>query len=471
MPLLLRPSSKAISVPRAERDDAALPAILEFQMPSIAITEARNPVFSRATIWMVVMLFVSTVAAMGLIPIDEVVEAHGTVISRAPSILVQPFDESIVRSIDVHQGQFVHAGDLLARLDPTLAAADEQNLIAQVSSYGAQVARWQAEEDNKPFKYSGTNPDMLLQVATYDQRQAQYNYTVENWNQQIAAEQSLITQSDASAAGYRDRLGLAKSLQQMRTQLEKLQVGSKIDTLAAMDNAAEMTRSMIYSEQQAASARGTMASLMAQRDAFIQQWRADISSNLAQNAANLVNSQQQLAKAQLHRQLVVLRADRDAYVMQIAKVSIGSVLQIGQQFITLEPADAPLETEVNILGSDQGEVQPGQHVDVKFDTFDYLYYGMADGTVRVVAPNSFFGQDLDTNLAGAVPVQPTDPNSYYRARIAIDQLHMHNVSTDFHLIPGMPVTTDIRVGKRTALSYILSRIAQVPSEAMREPTY
>jgi HlyD family secretion protein len=48
---------------------------------------------------------------------------------------------------------------------------------------------------------------------------------------------------------------------------------------------------------------------------------------------------------------------------------------------------------------------------------------------------------------------------------------MHNVAPDFRPIPGMPVTADIRIGKRTALSYILSRIAQVPREAMREPGY
>jgi hypothetical protein len=37
----------------------------------------------------------------------------------------------------------------------------------------------------------------------------------------------------------------------------------------------------------------------------------------------------------------------------VAKVSVGSVMQSGQQFITLVTAEAPLEVEANIFGRDQ----------------------------------------------------------------------------------------------------------------------
>ena len=44
---------------------------------------------------------------MGLIPIDRVVTAQGKVVSQAPTIVVQPLETSIVRSIDVREGQVV----------------------------------------------------------------------------------------------------------------------------------------------------------------------------------------------------------------------------------------------------------------------------------------------------------------------------------------------------------------------------
>jgi HlyD family secretion protein len=36
-------------------------------------------------------------------------------------------------------------------------------------------------------------------------------------------------------------------------------------------------------------------------------------------------------------------------------------------------------------------------------------------------------------------------------------------------MPGMPVVSDVKVGKRTVLEYMLARVMPVMHEAMREP--
>ena len=85
-----------------------------------------------------------------------------------------------------------------------------------------------------------------------------------------------------------------------------------------------------------------------------------------------------------------LKSEGDATVQSVAKVSVGSVMQSGQHFLTLVPADAPLEIEANIFGHDNGFVHVGDPVSIKFDTFPYSQYGMAEGSVRVtvrVGPN------------------------------------------------------------------------------------
>jgi HlyD family secretion protein len=58
---------------------------------------------------------------------------------------------------------------------------------------------------------------------------------------------------------------------------------------------------------------------------------------------------------------------------------------------------------------------------------------------------------------------------YYRARITIAQMQLRNLPANFQLSPGMPVTADIKVGKRTVLTYLLGRVLPVAAEAMREP--
>jgi HlyD family secretion protein len=279
----------------------------------------------------------------------------------------------------------------------------------------------------------------------------------------------VILRSQSDAAGYRERLGVAQELEHMNMQLQAMQVGSKAGTLAAQDNRAEMGRSLANAEQTAAAARLDRAALDSERNAYVQNWRATVAQSLTEASAKASDARSQLNKAKLHQQMVELRSERDAIVQSVAKVSVGSVLQSGQQFITLVPADAPLEVEANISGREDGFVHVGDPVAVKFDTFPYSQYGMARGIVRIVSPDAFTAQEEARNPTSAVPVPPTNVEPFYRTRIAISRLALHDVPVGFRVTPGMPVTADIKVGKRTVLKYLLGSFIPVAQEGMREP--
>jgi hemolysin D len=424
---------------------------------------------ARHVVWIVGSMLVAILAALGMIHVDRVVTAQGKVVARTPTLVLQPLEAAIVRSIDVHEGQAVRAGQVLAQLDPTFAAADVGALAAQVSSLQAQVSRLQAEADGQPFAYSGIEPNLALQAAIYGQRRAEYNFKLENYTQKINGLVSAIAKANSDSAGYRSRLQVATNVEQMRRDLEKLQVGSKLNTLAAMDNRAEMDRNLHSAEEIAVSAQRDLAAMVAERDGYVQSWHADVSEKLADAASKLSDARESLNKAQLRKQLVELRADRDATVLTVAKVSVGSVLQSGQQFITLVPADAPLEVEANIAGRDDGFVHVGDPVSIKFDTFPFIQYGLAYGTVRTISADSFTAQDDQRNPTGAVPVMSNTTEPFYRARVTIDRVDLHGTPPDFSLMPGMPTTADIKVGKRTVLQYLLGRALPVASEGMREP--
>jgi len=471
MPRSPRPLSKAIStaVVADDRNDPTLPVILEFQMPSTAITTAPVPRSARGIVWIVGSMFLAIVLALGLIKVDRVVVAQGKVVSRSATLVLQPLEAAIVRSIDVHEGEQVHAGQVLARLDPTFAAADVGALAAQVSTLQAQVSRLQAEADGRPFTYSGIDPNLSLQAAIFGQRRAEYNFKLENYQQKINGIIAGIAKSNADAEGFRSRLTVASDVEKMRRDLEKLQVGSRLNTLAAMDNRAEMERNLNSAMQTAASMQRDLAAQVAERDGYVQSWHADVSEKLAAAASKLSDARESLNKAQLRKQLVELRAERDGTVLTVAKVSVGSVLQSGQQLITLVPSDAPLEVEANIAGRDDGFVHVGDQVAVKFDTFPFMQYGMAYGTVRTISPDSFTVQDEQRNPTGAVPMPTNSGEPFYRSRVAIDRVDLHGTPENFRLMPGMPVTADIKVGKRTVLTYLLGRVLPVATEGMREP--
>ena len=129
--------------PRQEA--AANRTLLEFQSPTIALVAKPLPAFAYYATYVLASMLVIFLVIAGTVPIDRVVTATGRVVSQNSNMLVQPLETSIVRSIEVSIGQRVHAGDLLARLDPTFAGADMSGLQAQTQSLQAEVDRLKAE--------------------------------------------------------------------------------------------------------------------------------------------------------------------------------------------------------------------------------------------------------------------------------------------------------------------------------------
>ena len=449
---------------------APIGSLLEFHSPSAALAASPVRLGARGTVWVVCTLAAGCAAAMALIPIDKVVTAQGRVVSEAHTVMVQPLETAIVRSIDVREGEVVRKGQLLARLDPTFAQADQAALQAQVASLGAEVARLRAEATGTAYAAASASPDAVLQAALYHQRAAEREAKLENYRQRIDAARAQVQRGMADVQGYEERLRVAAELERKRVELERLQVGSQINRLAATDTRLEVQRGLDDARAQVQGAVRDLQALTAERDGYDQQWRGQVSQELAEEGRKLSDAGEQLRKARLRQQLVELRADADAVVLTVAHVSVGSVLQSGDQFLSLVPLGAPLEVEVNVQGRDAGFVHEGDPVTVKFDTFPFTSYGYAEGRVRYVSADSF-SADPQAQRAGrgAGEAAGAGAGAFYRSRVSLDAVKLHDTPAGFHVVPGMPVTADIKVGSRTVMTYLLGRVLPVVYDGMREP--
>src|SRR5262245_30987161 len=119
----------------------ATASMLEFELPTAALLATPVKPAARSTLWIVISLVAACATAAALVPIDMVVTAAGRVVAVQPTVVVQPLETAIVREIDVREGQVVHTGQVLARLDPTFSAADVGALEAQVHSFQPEVER------------------------------------------------------------------------------------------------------------------------------------------------------------------------------------------------------------------------------------------------------------------------------------------------------------------------------------------
>ena len=88
---------------------------------------------SRLTLYILAGCVTLGIFLASQVHIDRIVTATGQLITREPTIIVQTLNRAIISSIDVREGDRVKAGDVLATLDPTFAAADVAQLEVEIS--------------------------------------------------------------------------------------------------------------------------------------------------------------------------------------------------------------------------------------------------------------------------------------------------------------------------------------------------
>jgi HlyD family secretion protein len=466
MPRVLRLLPAPTDVERA--DESRLPlAALEFESPSAAIIATPIPRLSRATNLFVFLLVVSLIAAAALIRIDRIVSASGKLVADAPNIVMQPFDQTIIQSVEVKKGDIVRKGQVLARLNPTFAGADHTAMKDQLDLLGARAERLLAATTGTDYVPDPSNPHAALQGTIFGQQAGEYEASLQNYDKKIEQFRTQIAGDEAQAAYFRQRVDVASSIEEMRIKLQEMQTGSRLNTLLATDVRLTMAASLSRSESDAAQGARRLAALQAERTTFIEQWNGRNSQDLAETRGKLTLARQEFAKADLHNDLLVLTAPRDAVVLSVAKISAGSVVTSAEPLIQLVPIDAPLSVEADISGFESGHVSPGDEVTVKFDTLPFLQYGSARGLVRTISPDSF---SPETPVGDGGSTMPNRPNTlYYRADISLDTRTLHDTPAGFRPMPGMPITADVKVGTRSVLSYFVDKILPVAYGSLREP--
>jgi type I secretion membrane fusion protein, HlyD family len=442
-------------------------AVLEFESPSAAVIATPVPALSRATNLYVFLLVVSALAASAVIHVDKIVSAKGKLVSAAPNIVMQPFDQTIVESIDVRKGDVVRQGQVLARLKPTYTAADITAMKDQVDLLDAKAARLQAEITGTDYVPDPSNPHAALQAVVFHQRTSENKSSLRAYDKRIDQLQTQIAGSNSQAVYYRKRLGIATEIAGMRADLQARNAGSKLNTLLASDVELGLRGSLTELESDAAQAGRKLNAEQAARETFIQHWNGKVAEDLADARGQLVQAQQRYTKATLHNRLVELTAPRDAVVLSVAKITVGSVVTSAEPLIQLVPIDATFLVEADIPGIESGYVSQGDTVRVKFDTLPFLRYGTADGVVRTISADSFSPETSPREGGSMLPSRPG--TLYYRAEISLEEMALHNTPAGFRLMPGMPVTADVKVGTRSVLAYFIERILPIAYDGLREP--
>lgn len=449
----------------SERNQYVAGVVSAFESETAAVFLKTSPVRAHSVVHILGAMVALGIFLSAVVKLDIVVSGDGRVVPSTGAIYISPLNSGLVREVSVKAGDIVKKGQALAKLDPTAAKADFTQVKQRLQSDQAQVARLEAEHDGRPYVPESSNPYSKVQHAIWKQRQAEYQSSLANFDGQIRNAQSQIASFGRDEQQYMKREKLASELLGMYQPLLESGDVSRLQYMAAKDSREEVARLLSDSQGQMQSMRQTLSALMAQKQAYIEKWHADAGEALVTTRNDLEQSEQLLQKANLAQDLSTITAPVDGVVLRVSnKVSVGAVAvapnenNIQEPLVTLVPADAPLEVQINVPAKDVGFIRVDDKVQIKLDAFAYLRHGTASGVVASISEGSF---TIDENG------QPQPP--YFKVRVRITETKLRNVPDSFRVVPGMTVVGDVLVGQRTIMSYVISGVLRTGSEAMREP--
>jgi hemolysin D len=249
---------------------------------------------------------------------------------------------------------------------------------------------------------------------------------------------------------------------------------SKFQYYETLQSLVEEQQELLVQKSHLREVDASIAALVVARKEAIAEYQRTMYGQLAdaQRKANGlafdVEKSQQKIKAQF------LTSPIDGTVQELAIHTIGGIVTPAQALLSVVPGEGRLEIEAMVMNRDIGFVAAGQNAAIKVDTFNFTRYGLLHGKVISVSKDAVIREKALDEASGRAP-RASEPASEsggqelnFPARISLDRTQMRIDDKEVNLTPGMAVTVEIKTGRRSVMSYLLSPLARYGHDALRE---
>lgn len=157
-------------------------------------------------------------------------------------------------------------------------------------------------------------------------------------------------------------------------------------------------------------------------------------------------------KLQLQKKEQVLKSPIEGYVNEVFVHTIGGVVTPAEKIMSIVPKDAGFQIKAKVLNQDAGFVQKDMHVSIKVDTYNFQKYGILNGIVTMVSPNSVEDEHLG-------PV--------YEVFIKPENTKLLVEGKEQSIKYGMTVTNEIKIGKRRIIEFFIYPLIKYMDESIK----
>lgn len=436
---------------------------------------ARRPRFGARTLSITVaIMFLFLIIWAAFADIDEVTHADGSVVGSQRTQTIQNLEGGILRSILVHEGQIVNKGDILAQLDNEMAESSYRDSINKAMENSLAIIRLEAElKGEKPVfptafeswasQLIGQKIDKNIesrakqiiqdQLATFETRKHQLATDLKVLQSQYEQKKHEVDEQTAHKAQLNRSLSIAIEQRDAAEPLVKRRTYSKMEFLTLEQKVVELSgqidvvaASLPKAQQALAEAEQRIASKKAEQKSLITEEINKRRLELASLKETLSAGSDRVTRTELKSQV-------RGTVKQIYINSVGGVVKPGEPIMDIVPLDDTLLVEAKVSPKDVAFLRPGQDVMVKISAYDFSIYGGLEGKLESISADT---------------IEDKKGDYHYLVKVRTQKTNIHYQNEVLPIIPGMLVTADILIGKKTVLDYLLKPILKAKQNALRE---
>ncbi|MBU6475509.1 MAG: HlyD family type I secretion periplasmic adaptor subunit [Alphaproteobacteria bacterium] len=431
---------------------------LEFMSELEAAAHLKPSRAAQAFLAAVVLLVVWMFAWMANSSIDEQVRGTGQVMPSGDVQVVQSLDGGIVSAIMVHEGDTVKKGQVLMRIADVQYASEGQSIAAQKAALEAREARLQAESAGAKFEIppdvAKNFPDIAAnEEKLYQSRQDELSTALNIIQDQVQEATANLAEVRSSIA----QLTKSKALLQKQVDIDKRLAAAKAipeielikderelnDTSGNLSSAYDSEQSL-QAKLRAANRKESEKKGAFRSDALGQM--NDTEAKLSALTANLQSVNDKVNHAEL-------RAPVDGVVQQVNVKTVGGVIQPAQKLVEIVPLNESLVIRARIAPKDVAFLRPGQKVKVRITAYDPEIYGTLDGKLIRISPNT---------------IEDSRGRAFFQIDVRTDKNYLGTKNAPYRIFSGMVAETDVIVGRRTLLTYLLKPVLRTKDRAFTE---
>jgi adhesin transport system membrane fusion protein len=132
---------------------------------------------------------------------------------------------------------------------------------------------------------------------------------------------------------------------------------------------------------------------------------------------------------------------------------VGGVIQPAQKLVEIVPLKDDLMIRARISPADVAFLRPGQDVKVKITAYDSQIYGTLNGKLDRIGANT---------------IEDNQGNAFFEIDVKTDKNYLGTEDKPLRISAGMVSETEVIVGKRTILTYLMKPVLRTKDRAFTE---